>query len=167
MKRKLGVYAGSFNPFHVGHLDILRQAQRVFDHVIIAIGSNPDKAKEERLPFPTNNVALRDATVVTYSGLLTDYLNSLDFNTEDEIFLVRGLRNGDDLQYEQNQLQFIEEMFPSVNPVFFICNRKFGHISSSALKSLKKVSEKEYLKYVLLPAQEPEPSKYGWKSSDL
>lgn len=167
MKRRIGVYAGSFNPFHVGHLDILRQAQRVFDHVIIAIGRNPDKEKEERLPFPTNNVALRDATIVNYSGLLSDYLNTLDLEDGIEVFLIRGLRNGDDLQYEQNQLQFIEEMFPSVKPVFFICDRKFGHISSSVLKSLKKFSEKEYLKYVLLPQTEPEPKKYGWESSDL
>ena len=165
--KTIGVYAGSFNPFHVGHLDILRQAQRVFDHVIIAIGRNPDKSNEERLPFPTNNVALRDATVVNYSGLLTDYLNTLDLEDDIQVFLVRGLRNGDDLQYEQNQLQFIEEMFPSVKPVFFICDRKFGHISSSALKSLKKFSETEYLKYVLLPQAEPEPKKYGWDGSDL
>jgi pantetheine-phosphate adenylyltransferase len=39
--KKIGVYAGSFNPFHVGHADILHQALEVFDEVILAIGNNP------------------------------------------------------------------------------------------------------------------------------
>ena len=168
MKKKVGIYAGSFNPFHVGHLDILRQAQAVFVQVMIAVGRNPLKDGNEKEPLPDGNPALTGATIVQFSGLLTDYLNALDFENEHfDVFLVRGLRNGDDLQYEQNQLQFIEEMYPSVKAVFFICDRKFGHISSSSLRALKKVSEKEYEKYVLRPAPKPEGSKYGWDSSDL
>ena len=168
MKKRLGIYAGSFNPFHVGHLDILRQAQAVFDQVIIAVGKNPLKDGNEKEPLPIGNPALQGATIVEFSGLLSDYLNQLEFDNEYyEVFLVRGLRNVDDLQYEQNQLQFIEEMYPSIKAVFFICDRKFGHISSSALRALRKASEKEYEKYILRPAPKPEGSKYGWDSSDL
>jgi pantetheine-phosphate adenylyltransferase len=169
MKKKLGVYAGSFNPFHVGHLDILRQAQGVFDKVIIAIGRNPDKDGVEREEFPTNNPALNGASVVKFGGLLPDYLNQLDVEIgEDyEMFLIRGLRNGEDLQYEQNQLQFIKEMYPSLKTVFFICDRKFEHISSKSLRALRVFSDKEYLKYAILPVAEPEPAKYGWDNSDL
>ena len=148
--KRIGVYAGSFNPFHVGHADILHQAFEVFDEVMIAIGRNPEKDKEMIEVFPRGNPVLGNAIVVTYSGLLSDFLNSLNFYGRGKVFLIRGLRNGDDLQYEQNQLNFLKEMDSSIKPVFFICDRQFGHISSSALRALKRVSEKEYQKYVLI-----------------
>ena len=159
---KIGVYAGSFNPFHVGHADILHQALEVFDEVIIAIGQNPLKNNEEKEPFPKGNKILGNAKVVVFNGLLSDYMNRLDFDSECEVFLIRGLRNGEDLQYEQNQLQFIKEMYPSLRTVFFICDKKFEHISSSALRALKKISESEYKKYVFAPKPDPEPPKFGW-----
>jgi len=150
-KKRIGVYAGSFNPFHVGHLDILYQAQAVFDEVIIAVGKNPEKESNCRAPLPAKgDPKLRGSVISNYSGLLADFLNNLDYGREyHEVFLIRGLRNGDDLQYEQNQLQFIKEMYPSLRTVFFICDKNFEHISSSALRALRKVSEKDYLKYVL------------------
>jgi pantetheine-phosphate adenylyltransferase len=146
MSKKIGVYAGSFNPFHCGHANILHQAQEVFDEVIIAIGQNPIKndTKEE---FPTGNPILKGAKVVVFEGLLSDYLTELT-SYGDEIFLIRGLRNGDDLQYEQNQLEFIKGMYPPLKTVFFICDKKFEHISSTSLRALKKISEAEYSKYV-------------------
>lgn len=164
MKKKIGVYAGSFNPFHVGHLDILRQAQSVFDEVIVAVGKNPEKEGTAREPLPINNPALHGAKIVEYGGLLVDFLNALEvgYGENYEYYLIRGLRNGDDLQYEQNQLQFLKGMFPSLKTVFFVCDNKFGHISSSALRNLKKFSEKEYLKYVITPVRPPEPPKFGW-----
>ncbi len=163
--KKTGVYAGSFNPFHVGHANILHQAQQVFDEVIVAIGQNPIKANMNQEPFPIGNSVLGKAKVAPYNGLLSDYLNELDINETMEIFLIRGLRNGDDLQYEQNQVQFIKDMYPSIKPVFFICDKEFEHISSSALKALKSISYKEYKKYVYEPVYElveQEPDEYGW-----
>ena len=144
-KKRVGIYAGSFNPFHCGHADILRQALEVFDEVIVAIGHNPTKDNDKE-PFPYNNPALGNSKVVTFDGLLSDYLLGYD-DEAGEPFLIRGLRNGEDLQYEQNQLQFIKGMYPSLKTVFFICDKKFEHISSSALRALKNVSESEYKKY--------------------
>ena len=169
MKKKLGVYAGSFNPFHVGHADIVRQAKMVFDKVIVAIGVNTEKANDPKAPFPTNHPVLKGVYVTHYNGLLSDYLNQLDTegDGDNDLFLIRGLRNGADLSYEQNQYQFLKEMYPGLREVFFICDKKFEHISSSALRALKKVSEREYLKYVFLPVPDKEPAKFGWEGSDL
>ena len=158
-KKRVGIYAGSFNPFHVGHADILHQALEVFDEVIVAIGHNPTKDGNEKESFPTHNPILGRAKIAFFDGLLSDYLNHLNANNENvEVFLIRGLRNGEDLQYEQNQLQFIKEMYPALKTVFFICDKKLEHISSSALRALKKVSESEYKKYVF----EPKSESFGW-----
>ena len=53
-------------------------------------------------------------------------------------------------------------MYAGLRVVFFICDKKFEHVSSTAVRALKKVSEKEYLKYVFLPVPEKEPAKWGW-----
>jgi len=150
-RKRIGVYAGSFSPFHLGHADVLHQSQNVFSEVRIALGRNPEKDDNQKFPFPVGNPVLGNAIIETFSGLLSDYLNQLDFNTDSEVFLIRGLRNGDDLQYEQNQIQYIKDMYPSLNTVFFICDKRFEHISSSSLRALKKISEKDYLKYVFEP----------------
>ena len=147
-KKRMGVYPGTFSPFHTGHANILHQALNVFDEVIIARGVNPSKSHIEMDEFPIGHPVLRNAKVESFVGLLSDYLGTLDISGGAGVFLIRGLRNGDDLQYEQNQLQFIREMYPSLLTTFFICDRNFEHISSSALRDLKKVSPKEYQKYV-------------------
>lgn len=162
IKKTLGIYPGSFNPFHCGHLDVLRQAQNTFDEVIIAIGKNSEKENVTKEPFPIGHVCFEKVKVVEFSGLLSDYLNRVDYENEgSKVFLIRGLRNGDDLQYEQNQLQFIKEMYPSLMTVFFICDKKLEHISSSALRALKKVSEKDYYKYIVSPPT-PRTIKWTW-----
>jgi len=160
--KRIGVYAGSYNPFHVGHADILRQALATFDEVIIALGRNPSKDGNEKEPFPVGHEILGNAKVVTFSGLLADYLNQVEVENDGaEVYLVRGLSNGDDLQMEQNQIQFIKEMSSGVKPVFFLADRRFEHISSTALRALKKFSESEYYKYVYLPPTPPEGAKFG------
>ena len=163
--KRIGVYAGSFNPWHVGHANILHQALEVFDEVIVAIGQNPTKENLNKESFPHGNSVLKNAKVVYFTGLLSDYLNTLDFEDENvKVFLIRGLRNGEDLQYEQNQIQFIKEMYPSLKVVFFICDKRFEHISSSALRALKTISPTEYKKYVYESPKPPETPKYGSKS---
>lgn len=162
MKQRVGVYAGSFNPFHKGHLDIANQALVLFDKVVIAIGRNPAKDDVDRELFPYNSVAIKDRfVVVPFHGLLANFLNELDLQMgyqDSEIFLIRGLRDGEDLHYEQNQLQFIREMYPSLRTVFFVCDRKYEHISSSALRQLKKISPADYYKYVLEEPPKVAPS---------
>ncbi len=68
---KLGIYAGSFNPIHRGHLNILQKARRVFDKVIVARGINPEKGIAENTwpKFIEDNYMCQ-----SYEGLLTDYI---------------------------------------------------------------------------------------------
>jgi phosphopantetheine adenylyltransferase len=61
---------------------------------------------------------------------------------------VKGLRNGDDLDYEVNQLRFMEEMYPELKVVFIQCDKEYEHISSSALRNLERIQIGLSKKYI-------------------
>jgi len=134
----IAVYAGSFNPFHKGHLNILKKAESIFDKVIIARGYNPDKISQT-VDFP-DSIGFRQTEI--YKGLLTDFINELGY----DVTLIRGLRNATDLQYEVTQLRFMQDMKRDLKVVSLVCDKEFEHISSSAIRQLKQFGKgQEYL----------------------
>ena len=150
---KIGVYAGSFNPLHKGHLNVIEKAEEVFDKVVIALGQNPEKSindNETRLKEVKEAVIYRQVDI--FDGLLSDYLESKQETVD--TYLVRGLRNGTDLSYEQNQLWFINKVANTdVNVVCFLCDEEYKNISSSAIRSLQKINDTKTREFVktLLP----------------
>lgn len=130
---KIGLFAGSFNPFHKGHYNVLQKAERIFDKVIIAFGKNPEKeAHGYKIPDSIKNRQLE-----SYDGLLTDFVNSLGH----EAVVVRGLRNSTDFNYEQNQYRYIQELMPEIKIVSIFCDKEFEHISSSGIRTLEKYNK--------------------------
>lgn len=135
---RIAVFAGSFNPFHKGHFNVLQKAERLFDKVIIAFGKNPDK-KDRTWPVP-NIISFHQQE--EYTGLLTDFVDSLGY----EVTVIRGLRNSTDFQYEQNQYRYIQELKPDIRIVNIFCDKEFEHISSSGIRTLEKYNKhKQYL----------------------
>ncbi len=132
-KPKIGVFAGSFNPFHKGHYNVLLKAERIFDKVIIAFGENPDK-ENKRWPIPTK---IKNRQIENYNGLLTDFVESLAY----EVTVIRGLRNSTDFQYEQNQYRYIQELKSDIKIINIFCDKEFEHISSSGIRTLEKFSK--------------------------
>lgn len=141
---RIGVYPGSFYPFHNGHLNILEKAETVFDKVIIARGINPDKQDINKDTIGSQTLKYRQ--VENFQGFLTKYLSSKE--TYADITLVRGLRNGDDLDYEVNQLRFMEDMKDNLKVVFLPCDKEYEHISSSSIKNLDKIDPDFSKRYV-------------------
>jgi pantetheine-phosphate adenylyltransferase len=129
----IGVFAGSFNPFHKGHYNVLQKAEKLFDKIIIAFGKNPDKT-ERSWPIP-KTIANRQQT--EYNGLLTDHIESFGY----DVTVVRGLRNSTDFQYEQNQYRYIQELKPDIKIVNIFCDKEFEHISSSGIRTLEKYNK--------------------------
>ena len=136
LRPNIGIYAGSFSPFHLGHLNIVHKASSIFDKVIIARGINPEK--DERL-IALNSDALREFEVAEFSGLLTNFIDK--HAQYANVTLVKGLRNGDDLDYEVNQLRFMETMYPQLKVVFIQCDKEYEHISSTALRNLESIEK--------------------------
>ena len=143
MKKTLAVYCGSFNPFHIGHLNIVDKMEKIFGYgnIMLAIGVNPAKMsnptdQSELLERATKLSENMDVPVEVY----TTFLHELIEKKESEgynVILVRGLRNGDDLDYEDNQLKFIKDFKKDINVVFIRCDEEFEHISSSAIRQLE------------------------------
>ena len=144
---RIGIYPGSFDPFHIGHLDIVRQAQKVFDVIHVVRAVNPDK-KQSQFKLPEDFLREMKVGVGICEGLVTDVVKNYERGGND-ITLIRGLRSGADLAYEQNLVAFMRNMHPQIKVVFFLCDPKYQHVSSSALRGIRQFSEEEYKKYAV------------------
>jgi pantetheine-phosphate adenylyltransferase len=145
---KIAVYAGSFNPFHKGHMNILLKAEQIFDKVIIARGINPEKSNVV-VPLPE---ALDNREVMQFSGLLTDFVKNIKENVyldAESVTVVRGLRNTTDLQFELNQYRYFQDLMPEIQVVSIFCDREFEHISSSGIRALSTFGKEHVEKYLI------------------
>jgi pantetheine-phosphate adenylyltransferase len=132
-KPLLGVFCGSFNPFHKGHYNVLKKSENIFDKVIVAFGKNPDK-NERAWPVPQ---LIQHHQLEEYFGLLTDFVQALGH----DVVVIRGLRNSTDFQYEQNQYRYIQELMPAIKIINIFCDKEFEHISSSGIRTLEKYNK--------------------------
>jgi pantetheine-phosphate adenylyltransferase len=154
---RIGVYPGSFDPFHRGHLSILRQAERLFDKVIVAIGINRQKLRatgaDEIAEMDKRRARLgeqlRFHEVATFGGLLTDYIASLGHPA----LLVRGVRDGTDLEAELRLSRFLNELRANSNIVWISCEAELQHLSSSAIRELESIQPDAGQRYVPCAAE--------------
>ena len=154
---RIGIYPGTFAPFHTGHLSILEKAERLFDKVVVAIGINPDKdAREPVTRLAEVQRLLPFHEVITFTGFLTDLTRR--YEEYADITVIRGLRNGNDLDYEVNQLRFMEELYPKISTMYLVCDKQFEHISSSAIRNLSKIDPAFASRYT--------PDKYAYHQQE-
>jgi pantetheine-phosphate adenylyltransferase len=141
---KIGIYAGSFNPFHIGHWAIIQQAEKVFDQIIIAQGQNEEKEKNN---FDLNSLeTLQFYKKEKYEGGLFDFLSKKQSELGC-ISLIRGLRNNDDLEHETALFNYQQD-YIDIPSVYFIAKSEFRHISSGAIRTLQKLG-KDTSKYLI------------------
>lgn len=141
---KIGLYAGSFNPWHKGHEDVLNKALQVFDKVAVIKAVNPDKFDQDTIN--SNEKFFRDVLNFCEETKTSRLIIDADDRTLKEIVkafkphgIIRGLRNGYDLQYEMNQQYWNEDVGIDIPFVYFITDRSLGHVSSSAIRMVEKL----------------------------
>ena len=144
---QVGFYAGSFDPFTNGHLHVVTQSAKLFDKVIVGIGVHPQKKRrfdKELMQKAIEQVLerrnLSNVTVITYDNLSVDVATKYH-----STFLVRGIRNGMDYEYEENMASINEEI--SGLDTVYIRAGSLGNISSSIVMELLR-NNKDVSKYL-------------------
>lgn len=137
-QKRIALFPGSFDPFTIGHQDIVERALLMFDKVIVAIGVNSTKSSffdlEERLSMIEKVFAKEDKVeVVSYSGLTVDYCNTVGAQ-----FLLRGLRTSADFEYERAIAQMNKKMYPNIESIFLLTSPEHTPISSTIVREIMK-----------------------------
>lgn len=131
------VYSGSFDMFTKGHLDIIDQAVKIFDRIIIVVQNNPTKKRtytvESCKEFIEQSIAWSCYDDVV-SVDVSDVPASLYAEKHNCEFVIRGLRNTSDYLYEEKIADFYKAVCPSVDLIYF--KSRFDKISSSLVKGL-------------------------------
>ncbi len=134
---KRAVFPGSFDPITLGHADIIERALPLFDEIILAIGVNADKkymfSLEERVQFMEKTFSTEPKVkVMTYTGLTVDFCKE-----QEAAFILRGLRNTGDMEFEKTIGQTNFKM-AGIETVFLIASSGKSHISSSVVRDIRK-----------------------------
>ena len=132
---KKALFRGSFDPITLGNYDIIQRATALFDEIIVAVGENADKrymfSVEERKAFIEKAFAHeKKIKVVSYQGLTVDFFKKMD--TE---FILRGLRNPADFEFER-AIAHTNRDLGGVETIFLLTAVKTSHISSSIVRDV-------------------------------
>jgi pantetheine-phosphate adenylyltransferase len=138
---RIAFYAGSFDPVTNGHIDVVRHAARLVDRLILAIGVHSGKAPlfsaEERLAMlnescgPVAKAEGCEVSSITFSGLVVEAARR-----EGATLLIRGLRDGTDLDYEMQMAGMNEAMAPDIATVFLPASPLVRPITATLVRQI-------------------------------
>ena len=128
------IFAGTFDPFTLGHRNIVERVAKLFDGVIIAVSDDTGK-NTAPLSLRTDIVEcavadMSNVTVESFCGLLSDYVAK-----QGDCVLVRGVRNGNDLEYERD-LTAVYKSLCGVESIVLITDAAYGHVSSTVVRTV-------------------------------
>lgn len=134
--QRVGLYPGTFDPITNGHHDLVRRAAKIFDHVVIAIAANPNKAPllplEKRVDLARTVLAeLPNVEVVGYSGLTVDFARQHGLNV-----IIRGLRAVSDFEFEFQLANMTRHLATDIETVFMTPQEQFTFISSTLVREI-------------------------------
>ncbi len=133
---RIAVFPGSFDPITLGHYDIVSRAIPLFDKIIVAVGTNANKnymfSLEQRTAWIKETFKEEDkVSVDTYSGLTVEYCNSVGAQ-----FILRGLRNPSDFEFEKAIAQTNRKLKGDLETIFLLTASGLSSISSSIVRDV-------------------------------
>lgn len=135
---RIAIFPGSFDPITLGHEDLIRRAAPMFDKIIVAVGANSQKKSlfslAQRLEW-LNDVFKNDESVFvdSYEGLTVKFCNEKKSD-----FIIRGLRNSSDFEYEKQISQLNYILGEGIETIFLVSRPGLSHISSSIVREIIK-----------------------------
>jgi pantetheine-phosphate adenylyltransferase len=134
--RALAIYAGTFDPFTFGHIDITKRAHRLFPRLVIAITTNPEKSA--LFSLQERQAIIRDATrgmkgvsIDAFDGLLVDYVRRMKGDV-----VIRGIRALSDFEYEFQMALMNRKLSDEIETVFLMPHEKYSYLSSRLVKEI-------------------------------
>lgn len=137
----VGVFAGTFDPFTVGHLDIVRRASAHFETLYISVCPNPGKQPprftlEQRLELIHDAVrGIENVRITHFEGLLVEHCRLIGADC-----IVRGIRSGQDVEYERMLEAVNKKLNPKIETLFLLSKPEYVHISSSLVRQLMDIN---------------------------
>ena len=133
---KIAVFPGSFDPITKGHEDLIKRSLALFDKIYVAIGVNADKKYmfelEQRKEWIRQTFMFQDKIEVAhYEGLTVNFCRQVGAS-----FILRGLRNAEDFQFEKSIAQMNRELVGEVDTLFFVTNPEYAAYSSSIVRDI-------------------------------
>ncbi len=139
--KRTAIFPGSFDPFTKGHEDIVLRGLTLFDEIVIAIGYNTSKSQRYfKIDFMVDRIketfkAYPNITVQTFSELTAEFARKNGAN-----YLLRGLRNTTDFEYENSIAQVNRTLNGELESVFLITSPQFAAINSSIIREVHRYS---------------------------
>lgn len=146
------IYAGSFDPIHSGHINIIRRAVNLFGSITLLLADNPSKhyklSSQDRLKYVTN--ILKD---VGMNGVTVEILPSnkflADYCAENNVtHIVKGLRNGIDLENEMSQEWYNKKLNENIETVYFTTEEGKRFLSSTSIRYFAKMPRDKFIDYM-------------------
>lgn len=139
MAKNTVIYPGTFDPITFGHIDIIKRASKIFDHVVIAIAKdnakNPLFTLEERLEIAKKEIIANKLSKKVYAekfeGLLVDYAKKKNSNV-----IIRGLRAVSDFEYEFQMFGMNSKLCPDIQTIFLPASESHHFIASRIVKEI-------------------------------
>ena len=133
---RVAVYTGTFDPVHLGHLDVIRRGSRLFDRLVVGVGVNLDKqpffSPEERVELLRRVVApLGNVEVRAFEGLAVKFVRAVGARV-----MLRGLRTLSDMESEFHMSLTNHTLDPEIETIFLMANARFTHISGTLLRQI-------------------------------
>ena len=133
---KKALFAGSFDPLTLGHIDIINRASKLYDELVVAVVVNINKESLFSLAERTSMLKdsckeLSNVRIDKVEGLLADYVNTNDIDV-----VIRGLRDAKDFEYELEMAHYNSNLYDKAETVFLMTTPEFSYISSTGVREL-------------------------------
>lgn len=133
------IYPGTFDPITNGHIDLVRRAAKMFDHVVVAVAFNVGKQPlftlDERVRLAQDALSeMKNVSVVGFDNLLVDFTRSHNASV-----ILRGLRAVSDFEYEFQLAGMNRNLAPNIETVFLTTAEQYAYLSSSLVKEVARL----------------------------